>query len=81
MNKENYNYVLWQCLLVLIFGIVGLVGVWIKPNLPRDISVLFAIVFIICILVALFFFIWIRYKKKQEEENHLIDSIGEKEQI
>jgi Ca2+/Na+ antiporter len=80
MNKENYNYVLWQCLLVLLFGVVGLIGVCIKPNLPHDISILFALVFIICILVALFFFIWIRHKKKQEEEDRLIDSIGETEQ-
>lgn len=79
MNNFNYIYVIWQCLLVLISGIVGLVAVYITPNLPRDILLLFAIIFILCIVIALFFLVWVRYKRKQEEEDRLIDSIGEPE--
>jgi len=79
MNKNNYRYLIWQCLLVLICGAVGLIGVCIETSLSREVAILFAIVFIMCFVFALFFLIWIRYKRKQEKEDNLIDSIGETE--
>ena len=79
MDKYNYIYVLWQCFLVLISGVVGFIAVCITPNLPHDISLLFGLVFILCIVVALFFLAWIRQKRREEEENRLIESIGEAE--
>ena len=79
MDNDSYMYVTWQCLLVLICGVVGLIGVFIATNLPQDVSTLFAFVFILCIIVALFFLVWIRDKKRQEKEDSLIDSIGSEE--
>lgn len=79
MNEINYRYLIWQCLLVLICGVVGLIGVCIETNLSRELAILFAIIFTLCLGVALFFLIWIRYKRKQEKEDNLIDSIGETE--
>jgi hypothetical protein len=79
MDKYNYIYVIWQCILVLISGIVGFIAVCITPNLPRDISLMFGLVFILCIVVALFFLTWVRQRRREEEENRLIESIGEAE--
>jgi hypothetical protein len=77
MYKDRLIYFTWQCLLVLFCGITGLIAVFIKTNLPWNVSILFTITFIMCIFTAVFFLIWIRQKIKQEEEDFLIDSIGE----
>ncbi|TKK69011.1 hypothetical protein FC093_09980 [Ilyomonas limi] len=79
MEKNDYTYLILQCLLVLFCGVVGLVGVCIETTLPREVAILFAIVFLLCFMVALFFLILIRYKRKQEAEDRLIDAIGEAE--
>jgi len=79
MNQNQYVYFTWQCVMVLICGVVGLVAVFIKANLPRDVSVLFALVFTFCVITALFFLIWIKEVIRQEREDSLIDSIGEVE--
>lgn len=76
MNNENYAYVIWQCVMVLVCGITGLAAVYIRGNLSQDISILFALVFILCIITALFFLVWVRHQRKQDEEDRLIDSIG-----
>ena len=79
MNQNQYVYFTWQCIMVLIFGVVGMVAVFIKAHLPRDVSLLFALVFAFCIITALFFLIWIKEVVRQEREDSLIDSIGEVE--
>ncbi len=79
MYKYNYIYIIWQCLLVFISGLVGLIAVCITPSLPHDISLLFGLIFTLCIVVSLFFLLWVRQKRRQEEEDQLIDSIGEAE--
>ncbi len=77
MNKDPFVYFIWQCELVLICGIIGLIAVFIKIGLPADVSVVFAIVFAFCILTALFFLNRARQTIKQEREDRLVDSIGE----
>jgi len=79
MDKYKLFYISWQCAIVLICGITGLIGLYIQNNLPADVAALFAIVFVLCIAVAVFFLIWIRIKQREERENRLIDSIGEPE--
>ena len=79
MYKDNYVYFAWQCALVLVCGIIGLIAVFTKTNLPPDISIVFALVFTFCIATALFFLVWIKYKIREEKEDMLIDSIGEAE--
>ena len=79
MDKHRFFYITWQCIIVLVCGITGMVGLFIQTTLSPDVALLFTIVFILCILTALFFLVWIRLKRKEEKENNLIDSIGEPE--
>jgi len=77
--KDDYAYCSWQCVLMLFCGVVGLTAVFIQPGLPLNISIPFAIVFVLCMMTAVFFLLWIKHKRKQEKEDGLIDSIGQPE--